>query len=343
MDAISLLKNDHHTVEQLFSRYEDTSDAAHETRRDLVSQIITELSVHASVEEQVFYPAVRLAVPATEDDVREALEEHHIVKWTLSELDSLDPADERFDAKVTVLIEAVRHHVEEEEGEMFPKVRDALDSDELSDLGDRLETAKQGAPTRPHPRSPDAPPGNLVSGAVAGVVDRARDLGRGAFETARDTIGDALGEARDVGEEVVHDARTSAGLSSSAPSRPSGTSTTARKTARKATGSAKKTARKASSAARKTAKKASGTAKKTARKASGSAKTTRKAGRAKKTSGSVKRSSATAKRSTKKASGSAKRSAKKASGSARKASSSAKKTAKRNTRKATAKRGGRSS
>ena len=82
--------------------------------------------MHAAVEEQLFYPVVRATVPGTEHVTLESLEEHNIVKWVLSDLDSMSPEDERFDAKVTVLIENVRHHVEEEESEYFPKVRDEL-------------------------------------------------------------------------------------------------------------------------------------------------------------------------------------------------------------------------
>ncbi len=143
MDAIALLKNDHKTVEDLFSRYEATGDGAAKTRGSLVDDMIRELSVHAVIEEQVFYPAVRLAVPDTEDQVLEALEEHHVVKWTLSELESLDPEDQRFDAKVSVLIEAVRHHVEEEEGEMFPKIEEIFDEATLRELGAKMDAEKQ--------------------------------------------------------------------------------------------------------------------------------------------------------------------------------------------------------
>ena len=88
--------------------------------------------MHAAIEEQVFYPVARATVPDTEDIALESLEEHHIVKWVLSELDGMDPAAERFDAKVTVLIENVRHHVEEEESEFFPKVRDELGRNALA-------------------------------------------------------------------------------------------------------------------------------------------------------------------------------------------------------------------
>ncbi|MCU1400059.1 MAG: hypothetical protein JWN62_3168 [Acidimicrobiales bacterium] len=175
MDAITLLKNDHKTVEALFKRFEKAGDSAYTEKRAIVDQIIEQLSIHAAIEEQIFYPAARSMVPATEDLALESLEEHHIVKWVLSELEGLDPRAERFDAKVTVLIENVRHHVEEEQTEFFPKVRDALSRTALGDLGDRLAEAKKTAPTHPHPRSPDAPPANGVVGAIAGVVDRVSD------------------------------------------------------------------------------------------------------------------------------------------------------------------------
>lgn len=174
MDAITLLRNDHKTVKALFTKFERAGDNAKKTKRDLVDKMIEELAVHAAIEEQIFYPAVREAVPDAEETVLEGLEEHHIVKWTLSELDGMEPDHERFDAKVMVLIESVRHHIEEEEREMFPEVRQALGRKLLSELGDQMEKAKKVAPTRPHPRSPDTPPGNVVAGAGAGLLDRAR-------------------------------------------------------------------------------------------------------------------------------------------------------------------------
>jgi hemerythrin superfamily protein len=174
MDAITLLKEDHRTVEKLFKQFEKTTERASATRKKLVREIITELSVHAAIEEQVFYPAVRQLVSDQEDMALESIEEHHVVKWILSELDGRDPGDERFEPKVTVLIELVRHHVEEEEQELFPAVRSALKRKTLNEIGDALAAAKRIAPTKPHPRSPDTPPGNVVVGALAGIVDRAR-------------------------------------------------------------------------------------------------------------------------------------------------------------------------
>ncbi|HEY1488937.1 MAG TPA: hemerythrin domain-containing protein, partial [Micromonosporaceae bacterium] len=97
----------------------------------------------------IFYPTARQAVPETEDHVLESVEEHHVVAWLLSELQHLDPAAETFDAKVTVLIENVRHHVEEEEQEWFPQVRTALGRKQLGEIGERLEAAKPQAPSDP--------------------------------------------------------------------------------------------------------------------------------------------------------------------------------------------------
>jgi hemerythrin superfamily protein len=175
VDAITLLKEDHSTVKDLFRRFESSGDNAHKAKREIVDKIIEELSVHSAIEEQVFYPAVRSAVEGAADEVLESLEEHHIVKWTLSELEGMNPEDERFDAKVSVLIESVRHHIEEEEGEMFPKVRKAMGRKELQELGEQMQDAKQAAPTRPHPRAPDQPPGNLIAGPLAALLDAGRD------------------------------------------------------------------------------------------------------------------------------------------------------------------------
>jgi hemerythrin superfamily protein len=172
MDAITLLKQDHKAVEKLFKQFEKTTAPAEQ--RKLAQRIVKELSVHAAIEEMVFYPAVRTQVPKAEDTVLESLEEHYIVKWVLNELEDMKPNHERFKAKMTVLIENVRHHVKEEESELFPDVRKAIKRKELAELGEALEKAKKVAPTSPHPRAPDTPPGNLVAGAAAGAMDKAK-------------------------------------------------------------------------------------------------------------------------------------------------------------------------
>ena len=190
MDAIALLQRDHQEVEQLFKQFEKLTERAHKSKEKIVNKVIRELAIHSAVEEMLFYPAVRTAaLKATVRSLKEAgetvlesLEEHHVVKWTLSELENMSPDDERYDAKFKVLMESVRHHIEEEQGELFPKARRLLGEDMLDALGERIEKAKKIAPTRPHPRAPDQPPGNVVAGTVAAVMDRAKDMMREGVE-----------------------------------------------------------------------------------------------------------------------------------------------------------------
>jgi hemerythrin superfamily protein len=189
MDAIALLKSDHREVEQLFKKFEGFGPRALKGKQSVVEKIIRELSMHASLEEVVLYPAAREVFsdkgPKEADSlVLEALEEHHIVKWTLSELDGMDPSNERYDAKMAVLMESVRHHVKEEEKEFFPQLRTALSKARLTELGQMMEEMKKTAPTRPHPRMPDEPPGNLAAAAGGAVADRLRDAGRKSLRKA---------------------------------------------------------------------------------------------------------------------------------------------------------------
>ncbi|MFC4530126.1 hemerythrin domain-containing protein [Sphaerisporangium dianthi] len=149
MDAIVLLKDDHKTVEKLFKQFEKAGEKAYQEKRKIVEQVVHELTAHAYIEETIFYPVARQDVPDTEDHVLESVEEHHVVVWMLSELKNLDPQDERYDAKMTVLMENVRHHVEEEEQEWFPKVREALGRKKLQELAEQMEKAKADAPDNP--------------------------------------------------------------------------------------------------------------------------------------------------------------------------------------------------
>jgi hemerythrin superfamily protein len=150
VDAIVLLKDDHKTVEKLFKQFEKGKEKdSPAQKRQLVDQMLRELTTHAYIEETIFYPAARQAAPDSTDHVLESVEEHHVVAWLLAELKNLDPTAETFDAKVTVLIENVRHHVEEEEQEFFPEVRKAMGRNRLSELGERLEAAKPDAPSDP--------------------------------------------------------------------------------------------------------------------------------------------------------------------------------------------------
>ncbi len=151
MDAIALLKADHKAVSKLFREYKAAKKADKPTRTKIIDNVIKQLSIHAAIEEKVFYPAVREEVPKLKDDILESLEEHHVLKWTLEELSDIGLDNERYDAKVTVMMEQVRHHVEEEETDWFPKVREALPRARLKELGEELQKAKRRAPRTPEP------------------------------------------------------------------------------------------------------------------------------------------------------------------------------------------------
>jgi hemerythrin superfamily protein len=143
-DAVALIKADHRKVEQLFREFEEAGDRAYKTKQDLVAEIVKELEVHATIEEETYYPAVE--AKANKDGkelVAEAVEEHHVVKVLLGELRSMSSEDEAFDAKVSVLMENVRHHVEEEEGELLPRSEKLLGGDELARLGEKMAARKQ--------------------------------------------------------------------------------------------------------------------------------------------------------------------------------------------------------
>jgi hemerythrin superfamily protein len=143
-DAVALIKADHRRVEQLFREFEEAGDRAYKTKQQLVEQIIKELEVHATIEEETYYPAVEAkARKDGKELVAEAVEEHHVVKILLGELASMSAEDEAFDAKVTVLMENVRHHVEEEEGEMLPQSEEVLGKEELTGLGEEMAARKR--------------------------------------------------------------------------------------------------------------------------------------------------------------------------------------------------------
>ena len=297
MDAITFLKDDHHTVEQLFKRFEQAGDRAHAEKRRIVDRIIEELSMHAAIEEQVFYPVARGSVPDTEDIALESLEEHHIVKWLLSELVDMDPAHERFDAKVTVLIENVRHHVKEEENDFFPKMRKHLGRNELAELGEALADAKKSAPTKPHPRMPDSGPANAVTGAINGVVDRVGDnisgIAQGSVSAVQDLIARFTGSDRPkvspTGSSTTRKRAT--GVRSAATTATDGV----QETARSVKSGAKSTAKAAKAGAKGTATSAKKSARATATTAKRASTTTRHTART-----ATKKTAATAKRTAKK-------------------------------------------
>jgi hemerythrin superfamily protein len=138
MKATDLLKKQHRMVEKLFKQAEKAQEPRQ--RRQLVGQIVEALKLHTQIEEEVFYPAVReLGTSKAEEMIDEAFEEHHVVDLVLAELPEVDPEDERFEAKITVLSELVEHHVEEEEKEMFPLAEKKLGAERIKELGQQME------------------------------------------------------------------------------------------------------------------------------------------------------------------------------------------------------------
>ena len=148
-DAIVLLKEEHKVILRTFRDFEQADEDAHETKGELVDRIIELLTVHTYIENEVMYPRVRELVPDLEDDVLESYEEHHVADVLVMELAGMQPTDERFTAKTTVLIENVRHHIEEEEQEWFPQVREALGRKVLQDIGAEMLEAREKAPRSP--------------------------------------------------------------------------------------------------------------------------------------------------------------------------------------------------
>lgn len=139
MKATDLLEQQHNDVRSLFRKVKKASDVR--SRRSGMKEIASQLGAHMRIEEDLFYPAVQeIGTKKAEELVPEAYEEHHVTALVLRELPRVDPKDERFEAKMTVLAELVEHHVEEEEKEMF-KLAQKLGAERLAELGDEMEAA----------------------------------------------------------------------------------------------------------------------------------------------------------------------------------------------------------
>ncbi|MGY2011253.1 hemerythrin domain-containing protein [Nocardia gipuzkoensis] len=148
-DAIVLLREDHKAIRKLFREFEKAGEDAVETKGEVVNKIIEALTVHTYLENECMYPEVRKLVPELEADILESYEEHHVADVLVTELAMMKPDDEHFTAKATVLIENVDHHIDEEENDWFPKVREQLGRKQLQDIGARLQELRKKAPTSP--------------------------------------------------------------------------------------------------------------------------------------------------------------------------------------------------
>jgi iron-sulfur cluster repair protein YtfE (RIC family) len=139
MDAIELLKDDHDKVDRLFQKVKATEEGEHKA---LFEKIKEELDAHTHIEETIFYPKLK-EEEELEDIVLEGIEEHRQAKMFLRELANLTEDSEKFEPKLKVLMEDITHHVQEEEGEMFPKVRKVFDAATLQELGKQMAAEKQ--------------------------------------------------------------------------------------------------------------------------------------------------------------------------------------------------------
>jgi len=152
-NAVEILKQDHDEVEKLFDQYEDAKEEANaELKAQIVAAVCKALTVHAQIEEEIFYPAMRRGEDDADDLVDEAAVEHQTVKALVAELEGATPDDDLYDAKVKVLSEYVKHHVKEEEGEMFPLARKS-DLD-LEALGTELLARKEALAAEPGAATP---------------------------------------------------------------------------------------------------------------------------------------------------------------------------------------------
>jgi hemerythrin superfamily protein len=176
-DVIAVLEHDHREVEAMFAELESlrglTGDAVRDRRRDLMNQMTIELVRHSVAEETRVYPAVKEKVSA--EEAERAKREHAEAEETLQRLDGLDPEDPSFDEELATLMREIREHVAEEEGEMFPHMRQAFSEEELVELSRKVEAVKKFAPTRPHPSVPNEPGVRSALGPLAGLFDRMRD------------------------------------------------------------------------------------------------------------------------------------------------------------------------
>jgi hemerythrin-like domain-containing protein len=180
-DVIEVLEHDHREVEEMFSELESLRGASTEDeqarRKAVAEQVTIELVRHSVAEEVLVYPRVEAKVSS--DEVEHAREEHAEAEETLQRLEKLDADDPSFDDELATLMDEIRHHISDEEGEMFAHMRQVMDADELRDLGAAVEAFKKVAPTRPHPNVPNEALPRLAAGPAASLFDRMRDLATG--------------------------------------------------------------------------------------------------------------------------------------------------------------------
>ena len=175
VNAIQLIKGDHRVVDGLFSKFKVASTPAE--RKTLANQIVKELSVHAAIEEEVLYPAIRKAISGQVAD--HCIDEHQKLKELLYDIDQMNGDHPQFVTKMNTVIQETTHHVKEEEESILPKFQSKVSPKELEELGSQLQSAKAHAPTRPHPMAPNKPPLNIPLNMGTAPIDKLRDAAEG--------------------------------------------------------------------------------------------------------------------------------------------------------------------
>jgi hemerythrin superfamily protein len=177
---MDVIITDHREVEQMFHELE-TGVPEPEERRKIVDQILYELVRHSVAEEQLLYPMARKVLPDGHEIADRELVEHQEAERTMKKLEGIDGTDPEFEPTLRTLMAEIRHHVQDEERNLLPRLGLATGVDASNKLGDQIAMAKKMAPARPHPAAPDTPPANMILGPMTGLVDKLRDLvtGRG--------------------------------------------------------------------------------------------------------------------------------------------------------------------
>lgn len=185
-DAFEVLKQDHEEVKAMLTRLEagptaerGATQAELDERKKLTDQVIIEESKHEAVEEQYFWPAVRDQGAEGERVADRAIGQEQDAKQILAELDKLEPADQHFEALLTKFTADAREHIEFEESQAWPLLRGSITAEQSEELGEKLATGKESAPTRPHPHTPPKEGVLKAAGPVAAAADKMRDAATG--------------------------------------------------------------------------------------------------------------------------------------------------------------------
>jgi hemerythrin-like domain-containing protein len=172
-DVIDILITDHREMIALLGQIEHTSDASQ--RRDLAETLIAEVMRHAVAEEMYVYPAIQEHMPDGAKEVEHDKQEHQEIVQVMKQMEDVDASDPSFMELVRQLEAHLRHHVDDEESKQFPQLRAHIPAEKLIDMGQKVETAKKLAPTRPHPSAPHSELFHKTVGPGVGMVDRLLD------------------------------------------------------------------------------------------------------------------------------------------------------------------------